>query len=162
VAKNNTTHALLGKMFEERKIEKTYIALVHGKFARLQGTVDLAIGRHSKVRTRMTTQQKQGKSAITDYKIVETIGDFSLLEVKIHTGRTHQIRVHLNAIGHPVVGDDIYGERDYRNFVKKYGVIGRYFLHAARLRFTHPRTGKELEFHSPLPLELRNILECIR
>ena len=162
IAKNNRTHAVLGKMFQERKIEKTYFALVHGKLTRAQATIEMPIARHSTIRTRMAAQSKRGRSAVSEYRVVEQLREFSLLEVKIHTGRTHQIRVHLSAIGHPVVGDAVYGERSYRNFARKYGSLERYFLHAACLRFTHPTTGKELEFHSPLPLELQNILERLR
>jgi 23S rRNA pseudouridine1911/1915/1917 synthase len=165
VAKNNKTHALLGKMFEERQIEKTYLALVHGKMNRSEGRIDTPIARHSTIRTRMATGtrlQKGGRTALTDYKVIEGLRDFSLLEVQLHTGRTHQIRVHLSAFGHPVVGDDVYGERAFKDFVKRYGPFQRYFLHAGRLRFTHPYTGEELEFHSPLPLELQKVLECIR
>ena len=162
VARNNKTHALLSKMFQDRRIEKIYIALVHGKIARSQGTIDTLIGRHSRIRTRMAVLQNRGKTAITEYRLIEQLRDFSLVEVKIRTGRTHQIRVHLSALGHPVVGDSVYGERQYKAFVEKYGPLDRYFLHAASLRFTHPATGKEMQFHSPLPLELRNLLERIR
>ena len=88
---------------------------------------------------------------------MEIFRGFSLLEVKITTGRTHQIRVHLSAIGQPVVGDDVYGERTYKEFVKKFGELHRYFLHAAKLRFEHPVTGKPMEFHSPLPAELQKL-----
>jgi 23S rRNA-/tRNA-specific pseudouridylate synthase len=84
------------------------------------------------------------------------------LEVKIATGRTHQIRVHLSAIGYPVVGDDVYGEKSYKGFVNKYGDLGRYFLHATSLRFEHPTTGKSMEFHSSLPLELQELLNSIK
>jgi 23S rRNA pseudouridine1911/1915/1917 synthase len=90
------------------------------------------------------------------------IRDFTLLEVQIKTGRTHQIRVHLSAIGHPVAGDDVYGEPRYSQFVKKYGKPGRYFLHAAELKFSHPKTGKTLEFRSALPEDLSAVLERIR
>jgi 23S rRNA pseudouridine1911/1915/1917 synthase len=162
VAKNNHIHAVLGKMFHERRIEKTYIALVHGRLARTEGSITTPIGRHATIRTRMATYASHGRSALTRYKVIEQFQDFSLIEVRLHTGRTHQIRVHLSALGHPVVGDDVYGERQNKNFVKKYGTLGRYFLHAVHLRFSHPRTGQELEFHSPLPLELRNLLKCIR
>ena len=109
-----------------------------------------------------TRLHKGGRTALTDYKVIERLRDFSLLEVRLHTGRTHQIRVHLSALGHPVVGDDVYGERTYKDFAKRYGPLQRYFLHAGQLRFTHPYTGEELEFHSPLPLELQKVLECIR
>src|SRR5204862_4649793 len=101
-------------------------------------------------------------SAHTEYKMLESFHGFSLLEVKIRTGRTHQIRVHLNAIGHPVVGDDVYGERSYREFTRKFGELPRYFLHAASLGFEHPITGKPMEFHSPLPPELQKLLNSIQ
>ena len=130
----------------------------------------MPIARHSKIRTRMAAQNPaphrpalhKGRTALTQYKVIENLKEFSLLEIKIQTGRTHQIRVHLSAVGHPVVGDDVYGENSYKMFTKKNGEFDRYFLHAERLRFTHPQTGTELEFHSPLPLELRNLLERIR
>jgi 23S rRNA-/tRNA-specific pseudouridylate synthase len=107
----------------------------------------------------MSAQSRRGRVALSSWRKLKELGDFSLLEVKIKTGRTHQIRVHLAAIGHPVVGDDVYGERRYTAFSKKYGKPGRYFLHAAELKFTHPRTGEVLHFRSPLPGELSSLLE---
>jgi 23S rRNA-/tRNA-specific pseudouridylate synthase len=109
----------------------------------------------------MSAQAGRGREAVSEYRIVKEFRGFSLLEVRIRTGRTHQIRVHLSAIGHPVVGDDVYGERHARAFAKKYGDPGRYFLHAGSLRFRHPSTGEPLEFHSPLPEELKKLLERI-
>ena len=162
VAKNNRVHALLSRAFQERRIEKTYLALVHGKPARESGEVALNIGRHSTIRTRMAAQRNKGRPALTEYRIREVLKGFSFLEVRIKTGRTHQIRVHLSAIGHPVVGDDVYGERSYKEFVRKYGEPGRYFLHAAELRFTHPITGVVMEFRSPLPQDLHSLLERIK
>src|SRR2546430_7885027 len=102
----------------------------------------------------MAAGQLRGRAAFTEYKVLEHFRGFSLLEVKIKTGRTHQIRVHFSAIGHPVVGDDVYGEGAYKEFVKKFGGLNRYFLHAAALRFAHPATGMAMEFHSALPSEL--------
>jgi len=162
VAKNNQTHALLGRAFQDRKIEKTYTALVHGKLKHSEGVIDVAISRHPTIRTRMAARPNRGRSALTQYKLVETFREFSLLDVEIKTGRTHQIRVHLSSIGHPVVGDVVYGEGSYQSFVRRYGPFDRYFLHAASLRFLHPRTGKELEFHSPLPQELQKLLNRLR
>ena len=107
----------------------------------------------------MSAQSSRGRAALSSWRKLKEIGDFCLLEVKIKTGRTHQIRVHLAAIGHPVVGDDVYGERRYAAIAKKYGAPGRYFLHAAELRFTHPRTGEPLHFRSSLPAELSSLLE---
>lgn len=162
VAKNNVAHAVLSKAFHDRKVEKTYIALVHGKPRRTSGSIELPIGRHPRVRTRMAALTKTGRSAHTEYRILEEFRRFCLLEVKIKTGRTHQIRVHLSSIGHPVVGDEIYGGNKYTEFAKKYGQLNRYFLHSTQLRFIHPTTGKQLEFHSPLPMELQKLLERIK
>jgi 23S rRNA pseudouridine1911/1915/1917 synthase len=161
VARNDWTHARLSRAFQDRAVEKTYLALVHGRMRQPSGDIELNIGRHSTVRTRMSVQQGRGRSALSSYRRLKALDDFSLLEVKIKTGRTHQIRVHLAAIGHPVVGDDVYGERRYAAFVKKYGKPGRYFLHAAELKFTHPRTGELLHLESPLPEELNDLLERI-
>jgi 23S rRNA pseudouridine1911/1915/1917 synthase len=162
IAKNNPAHARLGTAFQDRRIQKTYIALVHGKLTRSGGTIEKTIGRHPTIRTRMAALDNRGRAAHTEYTVLEAFRDFTLLQVKIKTGRTHQIRVHLSAIGHPVVGDDVYGEKTHKAFVKKYGALNRYFLHAESLRFTHPRTGEELEFHSRLPSELQNLLERLR
>ena len=168
VARNNVAHARLSRDFQERKIQKTYVALVHGKPRQQSGTIELSVGRHPTVRTRMTATRShgghsfKGRSAFTEYRILEEFRGFALLEVKIKTGRTHQIRVHLSAIGHPVVGDEVYGESSYRQFVKKYGPLNRYFLHATALRLNHPGTGEPLEFHSPLPSELQNLLQSIK
>jgi 23S rRNA pseudouridine1911/1915/1917 synthase len=158
VAKNNTAHARLSKAFQDRQIQKSYLALVHGKPPRAAGTIELAVGRHRTIRTRMAAGTPRGRSAHTEYRVMEHFRGFSLLELKIKTGRTHQIRVHLSAIGHPVVGDDVYGERTYKEFVKKFGELNRYFLHSAYLRFTHPVSGAVLEFRSPLPDELQKLL----
>ena len=162
VAKNNVAHARLSSAFQDRKVQKTYLALVHGKPRRPSAAIELAVGRHPTIRTKMAAGPKKGRSAHTEYKVVEQYRGFSLLEVKIKTGRTHQIRVHLSAIGHPVVGDEVYGERSYKEFTKKFGELHRYFLHAAALRFDHPITGKPMEFHSELPEELQKLLQCIK
>jgi 23S rRNA-/tRNA-specific pseudouridylate synthase len=103
-----------------------------------------------------------GRKALSSYQVLEELNGFTLLKVRIMTGRTHQIRVHLSAIGHPVVGDDVYSESRYKEFSKKYGTPGRYFLHAAELEFIHPRTGTSLKFESALPKELTSLLERIR
>jgi 23S rRNA pseudouridine1911/1915/1917 synthase len=110
----------------------------------------------------MKANAVRGRSAFTEYRVMEEFRGFSLLEVKIKTGRTHQIRVHLSAIGHPVAGDNVYGERSYKEFIKRFADFDRYFLHAASLRLSHPTTGETLEFHSPLPSELQKLLEGIK
>src|SRR5437867_4118036 len=135
VAKNNVAHARLSQAFQDRQIQKSYLALVHGRPRLDSGTIELSIGRHPSIRTKMAAATEKGRSAYTEYRVVEQFRGFSLVELKIKTGRTHQIRVHLSAIGHPVVGDDVYGERQYNQFVKKHGELNRYFLHAAALGF---------------------------
>jgi 23S rRNA pseudouridine1911/1915/1917 synthase len=161
VAKDDWTHAQLSAAFQERKIQKTYVALVHGRMPQPSAEIALSIGRHAKNRTRMAANP-DGRQALSSYRVLEEFHGFSLLEVRIMTGRTHQIRVHLSAIGHPVVGDNVYGENRYKEFAKKFGPPGRYFLHAAKLQFTHPRTGVLLKFESQLPKELTSLLERIR
>jgi len=162
VAKNNIAHARLSKAFHDREIQKTYCALVHGRLREETGKIELTVGRHPVMRTKMAAGKPNGRAAFTEYHVLERLRNFSLLQVGIKTGRTHQIRVHLAAIGHPVVGDRVYGERAYKDFTKKYGELNRYFLHASDLRFTHPTTGVTLEFHSPLPMELRELLRSIQ
>lgn len=162
VAKNNVAHARLSKEFQDREIQKTYVALVHGKLQRETGTIELPVGRHPTARTKMAAGNPKGRSAHTEYQVMERYRGFTLLEVKIKTGRTHQIRVHFSALGHPVVGDDVYSERSYKEFAKKFGPLDRYFLHAAVLRFTHPSTGAPMEFRSPLPLELQKLLKSLK
>ncbi len=161
VAKNNVAHARLSKAFQERQIQKTYVALVHGRPRQAEGAIELSVGRHPTIRTRMAAGEK-GRAAQSQYRVIEQLRGFALLEVRIKTGRTHQIRVHLSAIGHPVVGDDVYGARSYKEFATKFGEIGRYFLHAAELRFLHPASGQAMTFHSALPDELQKLLRRIR
>jgi len=162
VAKNDAAHARLSRSFQDREVSKTYIALVHGKPAKTSGDIDLTIARHPRVRTRMSAKPSGGRPARSSYRVLEVLPGFSLLEVKIHTGRTHQIRVHLSAIGHPVAGDDVYGQRRYAEFARNNPGFQRYFLHAAELQFRHPRTGQALSFTSPLPPELLGHLERLR
>jgi len=162
VAKNDNAHVRLGRSFQDRTVEKTYLALVHGKPPKDSGEVALNIGRHPRFRTRMSARPSGGRSARSTYSIVETLPGFTLLEVKIHTGRTHQIRVHLSAIGHPVAGDDVYGQRKFAEFSLKHPEFRRYFLHAAELRFPHPTSGELMTMKSPLPAELNDLLVRLR
>jgi len=162
VAKNNVAHARLSKAFQDRQVQKTYLALVHGRPSKTAGTIEMSIGRHPKIRTKMAVVKGGGRSACTEYRVLKQFCGFALLELNIKTGRTHQIRVHLSSIRHPVVGDDVYGERSYKEFTKKYGALNRYFLHSAGLRVAHPSTGIALEFHSPLPEELQKLLNRIQ
>jgi 23S rRNA pseudouridine1911/1915/1917 synthase len=175
VAKNDYAHRRLAEQFSRRQVKKTYIALVHGRLKQERGTVSSAISRDRLRRTRMTTRRSAGREAITHYRVVERIesdyGRFSLLEVKIETGRTHQIRVHLSSIGHPVVGDTLYGApRELRaqsagrktEAAPVMTAPPRNFLHAAAIELAHPRTGTPLRLERPLPQELENFLHGLR
>lgn len=158
VAKNDSSHAKLAEMFRARQIDKTYLALVEGSFGAQQGRIDLAIGRDPKVRVRMTARARAAgrtRDALTEWKALAAIDSTTLLEVRLHTGRTHQIRVHFAALKHPVVGDTLYGAAS-RLRVQKTTLpeLGRNFLHAAKVAFPHPRTGRPLELRAPLPAEL--------
>ena len=179
VAKNDRTHAALGEMFSSRQMKKTYIALVQGSVERARGTINAGVGRDPVRRTRMTTQPTENaRTAVSHFEVVRRLsnrfGKFTLVRVRIETGRTHQIRVHMASIGHPVVGDTLYGgsgqltdqvasqaaqsKAARRKAEPERLKLGRNFLHAARLEFTHPRTGKQLELEAPLPEELESFL----
>jgi 23S rRNA pseudouridine1911/1915/1917 synthase len=171
VAKDDSTHRKLGEMFTARELEKTYIALVHGRLAKDNITVKLPIGRDLVRRTRMTTRrsaESEGvRPAVSHVKVLERIhsplyGDFTFVEVRIETGRTHQIRVHLQALGHPVVGDTLYGAPHQVGQPPSIRSLDRNFLHAIRLAFTHPQTHKSLTIEAPLPQELIRFLTDIR
>ncbi len=182
IAKNDAAHQKLSEAFAERRTQKEYVALVHGDMERDSGTINAPIARDSVRRTRMTTRGREGRTAVTHWKVRERLatpwGDFSLLDVRIETGRTHQIRVHLSSIGHPVVGDALYGApyeilpRELANQpARKRRASSRYaaplaldrnFLHAARLALPHPRTGKEIAWTAPLAPELDVFLATLR
>jgi 23S rRNA pseudouridine1911/1915/1917 synthase len=168
VAKNDAAHAKLGEAFRQRAIKKTYIALVHGQLKEKSGRIELAIGRDPIRRTRMAAQRKSWhggtianpRAARTDWRALATIDNTTLVEVQLHTGRTHQIRVHFSAVKHPVVGDTLYGGQKHLRIGKvALPALGRNFLHAARLGFAQPRTGEWIEVRAPLPGELRTFLE---
>lgn len=169
VAKNDAAHHKLARQFSGRQVKKTYIALVQGWPKRDAGTIDAAISRDVSRRTRMTTRGFDGRTAVSHYKVLEKFqsayGKFALVEVRIETGRTHQIRVHMASLGHPVVGDTLYGAAGELNPGNPGRTVGkarslprlslnRNFLHAARVEFTHPTTGKALALEAPLPGEL--------
>jgi 23S rRNA pseudouridine1911/1915/1917 synthase len=195
VAKDDATHRKLGEMFSARRVAKTYIALLHGTLKKDTVTVDLPIARDQVRRTRMTTRRADGRNAVSHFTVVKRLatryGAFTLVEVKIETGRTHQIRVHAQSLGHPVVGDTLYGAPRAIQLVdrreadssaappqrasspgtpsalrndKQDGSVGleRNFLHAAHLEFAHPQTGKTVAVDAPLPRELEEFLALLR
>jgi 23S rRNA pseudouridine1911/1915/1917 synthase len=185
IARNDAAHRNLARQFSGRAIKKRYIALVHGWPERAGGTINSSISRDAIRRTRMTTRGARGRSAVTHYEVREPLqspyGKFALLDVHIETGRTHQIRVHMASIGHPVVGDTLYGApgvlRPGKPLSKASGKKGkvssealepaalslsRNFLHAAAIEFAHPRTGKPLAFTAPLPESLTGYLDKLR
>ena len=183
VAKNDRAHAALGEMFASRQMRKTYIALVQGAVERERGTINAAVARDPLRRTRMTTQPNENaRSAVSHYEVVRRFanrfGKFTLVRVRIETGRTHQIRVHMASIGHPVVGDTLYGAAGQltdqvaaqaaqskaarRKAEPERLRLGRNFLHAAKLEFTHPKTGKVLQLEAPLPRELEDFLSRLQ
>jgi 23S rRNA pseudouridine1911/1915/1917 synthase len=169
VAKDDVTHRKLGEMFAQREVHKSYLALAHGHLEKDDTTVTLPIARDLVRRIRMTTRRADGRSAVSHVHVLERLttayGSFTLVEVKIETGRTHQIRVHLQSLGHPVVGDFLYGAPHVIRRVDGGGGVlelARNFLHAARLEFAHPRTGKEMEFQAPLAGELVAFLGELR
>jgi 23S rRNA pseudouridine1911/1915/1917 synthase len=155
IAKNDKAHRALCQQLKERTVHKTYLALVHGVPDPRQGTIEAPIGRHPKNRKKMAVVPG-GRDAITRYRVVESLagGQYALVEAEPVTGRTHQIRVHMAAIGHPVVGDATYGKRS--------GFVPRQFLHAWRLAFAMPLSGRLVEFESPLPADLRLALSKLR
>jgi len=165
VAKNNDTHRKLAAQFSRREVKKTYIALVQGWLKKDSGTISASISRDKVRRIRMTTRGSGGREAVSHYKALRRIdspyGKFTLVEVKIDTGRTHQIRVHLSSLGHPVVGDALYGAASELRGRREAGrtpptiSLHRNFLHAAQLELVHPRTGKKIGLSAPLPNELR-------
>lgn len=159
VAKNDAAHQELSRQFHDREVEKQYVALVWG-LVQQRKRIDIPIGRDPVHREKVSTRARRARSAVTRVTWARHVPGLSLLRIAIHTGRTHQIRVHLNAIGHPIVGDSLYGGVHRRVPPQLRAVLRltRPFLHAERLAFTHPRTGEYLEFTTPLPQDLRTVL----
>jgi 23S rRNA pseudouridine1911/1915/1917 synthase len=176
VAKNDEAHRRLSAQFSAHEVRKKYLALVHGWVKKDSGTINQSISRDRIRRTRMTTRLSGGRSAVSHYWVTRRLdthfGKFTLLEIKIDTGRTHQIRVHMAALGHPVVGDTTYGAQQEiksktpssrTNREKEQGAVRlrRNFLHAAELEFRHPRSGQTIGIKSELPPDLREFLRTI-
>jgi 23S rRNA pseudouridine1911/1915/1917 synthase len=144
VARNDETHRALSAQFAARTVEKIYLALVRGILRQVRGTIDAAIGRHPKDRQRMSVSSRRGREAMTEYRVVQTGPNASMVECRLHSGRTHQIRVHLHHLGHPVLGDKVYGG-------KAAGDFPRQMLHAWKLGFNHPRTNEWKTFEAARP-----------
>ena len=156
IAKTARTHELLAKAFSERTVEKTYLAIVHGVPQPEEGTIDTLYGRHPRDRKRFSSKVISGKRAVTHYRVKERLRGASLLEIRLETGRTHQIRVHLADRGHPLVGDPVYGGR------KAISSFERPALHSLRLELSHPITGRKLTCEAPIPHDFLELLEALR
>lgn len=154
-AKNDTAHASLAAQLKEHTVYRKYIAIVHGKLSHHQGTIDAPIGRHPRDRKMYTVIERNSKEARTHFVVLEQLEDYALIELKLETGRTHQIRVHMKFIGHPLVGDPVYGR-------SKDSLMEGQALHAAILGFEHPRNGKYLQFEAPLPQEMKTVWETLK
>ena len=167
VAKNDSAHLSLSRQFKNRTVKKSYTALVFGQLKEDEGQIELEIGRHRHDRKKMSTHTARGRSACTGWVVQHRYNSFSLLDVSIQTGRTHQIRVHLSSLQHPIVGDGIYGNKKRLSQITQQTIraqcssLARPFLHARRLGFNHPSTDVYHEFESPLPAELQNLLNMI-
>ena len=151
VARNDAAHQRLAEQFAGRQVEKTYLALVHGKLKEDRGRIEKPIARDPRQRIRMTARLAHGRAAWSEYHVLRRFDGFTFLEIRIGTGRTHQIRVHLASIGHPVVGDRLYGAPAK---IGSAPTLARYFLHAHRIKFHQPSTGEPVTVESPLPADL--------
>ncbi|MFB7812799.1 RluA family pseudouridine synthase [Paenibacillus chitinolyticus] len=155
IAKNDQAHASLAEQLKEHSVTRKYVALVHGNLQHDHGTIDAPIGRDSYDRKLYTVTDKNSKHAVTHFAVLERFDGYTLVELKLETGRTHQIRVHLKFIGHPLVGDPSYGR-------SKGMTMDGQALHAQILGFTHPRTGERLEFEAPIPEDMADLLHRLR
>jgi len=153
VAKNDIAHRELSKQFAARTVEKIYLALVAGKLRKPTGVIEENIGRHPVQRKRMSVSSKRGRAAKTEYRVIRSSDQASLVECRLHSGRTHQIRVHLHHLGHPVLGDKIYAPRFAKNF-------HRQMLHAWKLGFRHPCTGEWRSFEASLPADFNEAIRA--
>lgn len=152
VAKNSFAHQQMSLQFENHTVEKKYLAIVKGRFKNDNGIIDLAIGREEE-RSIKKIVTESGQQAVTSYKVLESYNDASLLEVQIFTGRSHQIRVHMDHIGHPIIGDTLYNESS--------NLINRQALHSYYLKANHPRTKKEIEFLANMPFDMENLKKSL-
>ena len=156
VAKNNAAHLSLSDQLKDRSLSRTYFALVHGNIKEDSGTVDAPIARSESDRKKMAIARKDGREAVTDFTVEERFGKYTLVRCKLRTGRTHQIRVHMRHIGHPIVGDKTYGVKN-----DEFNLEGQ-LLHAGEIGFIHPFTGEKMSFSAPLPEDFEHVLEVLR
>ncbi len=155
VARTDEAHRSLSAQFADRAVKKIYLSLVAGKLRKGAGTIEEKIGRHPVHRQRMSTTARNGRAAKTDYRVLSSSDEMSLVECRLHSGRTHQIRVHLHHLGHPVLGDKVYGGRFAKSFPRQ-------MLHAWKLAFHHPRTKKWKEFEAPAPRDFRDAIRSLQ
>ena len=156
VAKNDRAHLQLSRQFKAHNVTREYVAIVHGRLAAAEGTIDAAIARHPQERKKMAvTKRGQGRRAVTHFKVLQRFKEYTYVALRLETGRTHQIRVHLAAVGHPVVGDPVYGYKKQR-----FNLRGQ-ALHARLLGFNHPLTGQYLEFSAEPPQEFQALLNSL-
>ncbi len=156
VAKTNDAHIKLSEQLTDRTLSREYYCIVHGNIKEDNGTVDAPIGRSGDDRKKMAVTDKNSRSAVTDYFVCERFGKYTLVRCKLRTGRTHQIRVHMKHIGHPILGDKTYGIKK-----EEFSLDGQ-LLHAGKIGFIHPRTGEKVYFTAPLPEDFRSVLEILR
>lgn len=156
ICKNDRAHQILAEQLKEHSITRCYHAIVHGNIKEDSGTVDAPIGRHPADRKKMSTKSQHGRHAVTHYRVLERFGSYTYIECELETGRTHQIRVHMSSIGHPILGDDVYGPA--RCPFKLEGQT----LHAKTLGIIHPSTKEYMEFDAPLPQYFQNLLTMLR
>ncbi len=174
VAKNAPALEILAQQFKTRTVRKKYLALVYGDLKNDEGTINLPIGRHPVHRKQMSTTTRKGRSAETSWRVCEKFKGITLLELTLKTGRTHQIRVHCTALGHPIVGDQVYRSRKWlkdidrlfsgesSSMVAQLKAVPRQMLHAWRLRLTHPYTGEIMTFESPIPQDMEQLMAVLR
>ncbi|MDQ6622044.1 MAG: RluA family pseudouridine synthase [Verrucomicrobiota bacterium] len=155
VAKTDSAHRELSRQFAARSLKKTYLALVAGRLRKTSGSIDAPIARHPVHRQRMSiAKSARGRTALTEYRVLRANAEMSLVECELHSGRTHQIRVHLHHLGHPVLGDKLYAAKHAKDFPRQ-------MLHARRLGFTHPRSNEWLQFEAPLPADFEAVLAAL-
>lgn len=168
VAKSDNAQQSLAEQFKKHSTKRKYVALVHGVIIRDKGKIEAEIGRHETERKKMSVKTRRGKTAVTHFKVLGRFDQFTLVELTLETGRTHQIRVHMSSINHPVVGDQVYGGKERISGVKDVKIrklirqLGRQALHAANLGFIHPESKKYMEFQAPIPEDFQKVLDALK